>query len=111
MHFQNLGGAELLLFVLVGTTVNISYVAQGDLIHRTNIYRPCNPHMWCAFCLIRTKFTVKERLFCAIAYLPKATVQAAIGTLPLEAVFTVGTKFGYSSNGDFDYSASWCIRY
>ncbi len=79
-------GAELLLFVLVGTTVNISYVAQGGfgsigLIFIVLAIRICGV----LFCLIRTKFTVKERLFFAIAYLPKATVQAAIGTLPLEA--------------------------
>ena len=34
-------------------------------------------------CLLGTELTVKERLFCVIAYLPKATVQAAIGSVPL----------------------------
>lgn len=36
-----------------------------------------------AFCMIGTTLTKKERLFCMIAYLPKATVQAAIGSVPL----------------------------
>ena len=36
-----------------------------------------------ALCLIGTNFTIKEKLFCIIAYLPKATVQAAIGSVPL----------------------------
>ena len=36
-----------------------------------------------ALCALRTPLTGKERLFCAIAYLPKATVQAAIGSVPL----------------------------
>jgi len=41
-------------------------------------------------CLSRTKLRAKEKLFCAIAYLPKATVQAAIGGLPLAAGVTAG---------------------
>lgn len=35
------------------------------------------------FCLIKTNLTIKERLFCMIGYIPKATVQAAIGGVPL----------------------------
>lgn len=57
--------AEVLLFVLVGAAVDIRYTV-GVLL-----------------CLIKTALNWKERLFCVIAYLPKATVQAAIGSVPM----------------------------
>ena len=41
-------------------------------------------------CVVKTKLNAKERLFCAVAYLPKATVQAAIGGLPLAAGLAAG---------------------
>ena len=41
-------------------------------------------------CLVRTPLTAKERLFCVFAYLPKATVQAAIGSVPLAAGLPCG---------------------
>lgn len=41
-------------------------------------------------CLLRTNLSTKERLFCAVSYLPKATVQAAIGGLPLAAGVAAG---------------------
>ena len=43
-----------------------------------------------SICLLGTQLTVKERLFCIIAYLPKATVQAAIGSIPLSLGLTCG---------------------
>lgn len=78
--------AELMLFVLVGATVDISYVAKAGIAAVVVIFaalaiRVCGVLV----CLFRTKMNVKEKLFCAIAYLPKATVQAAIGGLPLAA--------------------------
>lgn len=77
---------ELLLFVLVGASVDISYVSSAGLVTLilivfALIFRMCGVFL----CLVKTKLTKKERLFCAIAYLPKATVQAAIGSLPLAA--------------------------
>ncbi|HOJ09346.1 MAG TPA: cation:proton antiporter [Clostridiales bacterium] len=83
--------AELMLFVLVGATVDISYAARAGiaavaLIFIAVIIRVCGVFV----CLIRTKLNTKERLFCAIAYLPKATVQAAIGGLPLAAGVAAG---------------------
>ena len=42
-------------------------------------------------CLVRTPLTAKERLFCVFAYLPKATVQAAIGSVPLAAGLPCGS--------------------
>lgn len=78
--------AELMLFVLVGATVDISYVAQAGVAAVALIFFALAIRICGVFiCLIRTKLTIKERLFCAIAYLPKATVQAAIGGLPLAA--------------------------
>lgn len=83
--------AELMLFVLVGATVDISYAAKAGiaaiaLILIALIIRICGVFV----CLLKTKLSTKERLFCAIAYLPKATVQAAIGGLPLAAGVAAG---------------------
>ncbi len=76
--------AEVMLFVLVGATVDISYalsagVAAIILIFGVLVFRMAG--VFC--CMIRTSLTIKERLFCMIAYMPKATVQAAIGGIPL----------------------------
>ena len=76
--------AEVLLFVLVGAAVDIRYtmnagIAAVLLIFIALAFRSAGV----ALCLIRTPLTVRERLFCMIAYLPKATVQAAIGSVPL----------------------------
>lgn len=78
--------AELLLFVLVGAQVNI-YVAfdaglLGILIISIGlVFRSIGVIL----SLFGTALTLKEKLFCVIAYLPKATVQAAIGGIPLAA--------------------------
>jgi len=82
---------ELMLFVLVGSTVDISYAAKAGIaavvvILIALVIRMCGVFV----CLIKTKLSVKERLFCAIAYLPKATVQAAVGGLPLAAGVAAG---------------------
>ncbi|MGL5682242.1 MAG: cation:proton antiporter [Marinifilaceae bacterium] len=76
--------AEVILFVLVGATVDIQYAwAAGAvailLICGSLVFRMSGVFM----SLIRTKLSIKERVFCMIAYTPKATVQAAIGSLPL----------------------------
>ncbi|MDI3075982.1 cation:proton antiporter [Clostridioides difficile] len=77
-------GAEILLFVLVGATVDISYAFKAGigaviLIFGVLLFRMVGVF----FCLIKTNLTIKERLFCMIGYIPKATVQAAIGGVPL----------------------------
>ena len=77
---------EVLLFVLVGANVDISYVSKAGflavvLILSALIFRILGVFI----CLLKTKLSNKEKLFCAIAYLPKATVQAAIGSIPLSA--------------------------
>lgn len=76
--------AEVLLFVLVGASVDIRYmlgagIATVGMIFAALIFRGIGV----AICLIKTDLTLKERFFCIIAYLPKATVQAAIGSVPL----------------------------
>lgn len=77
-------GAELLLFVLVGAAVDIRSLASvgaaaAALIAIALAFRMVGV----ALCLVKTKLNRKERLFTAISYLPKATVQAAIGGIPL----------------------------
>lgn len=77
-------GAQILLFVLVGTCVDISYALQSSLIGSciilfALIFRMCGV----ALCVTKTNLCFKERLFCMLAYTPKATVQAAIGAVPL----------------------------
>ena len=76
--------AEVLLFVLVGATVDISYAMKAGaaaviLIFGVLIFRMAGVF----FCLLGTDINRKERLFCMISYMPKATVQAAIGGVPL----------------------------
>lgn len=77
-------GAEVMLFVLVGATVDIKYALTAGVSAIVLIFGVLLFRMVGVFvCLIKTKLTVKERVFCMIAYLPKATVQAAIGGVPL----------------------------
>jgi NhaP-type Na+/H+ or K+/H+ antiporter len=76
--------AELFLFVLVGAAVDIRYAFQSGftailLILLVLLFRM----LGVAVCVMGTKLNRKERLFCMIAYTPKATVQAAIGAIPL----------------------------
>lgn len=76
--------AEILLFVLVGATVDIKYAVGAGLSAVVVILFSLLFRMAGVFvCMIKTQLTLKERVFCMIAYLPKATVQAAIGSLPL----------------------------
>lgn len=76
--------AEILLFVLVGATVDIKFALAAGLAAVGVIFIVLFFRMVGVFvCMIHTDLTLRERLFCMIAYLPKATVQAAIGSLPL----------------------------
>lgn len=84
-------GAEVLLFVLVGATVDIRYAAGAGFLTVILIFGALAFRMLgVALCLIRTPLSKKERLFCMIAYCPKATVQAAIGGLPLAMGLSCG---------------------
>lgn len=83
--------AELLLFVLVGSAVDINYFGNAGvkavvLIMISLVFRMLGVFL----CLIKTRLYKKERLFTAISYLPKATVQAAIGSIPLSLGITSG---------------------
>ncbi len=76
--------AEVILFVLVGAAVDIRYTLEAGLgavlmIAIGLIFRSVG--VW--ICMLGTALNRKERLYCVIAYLPKATVQAAIGGIPL----------------------------
>lgn len=77
-------GAEILLFVLVGATVDLTYAVKAGMPAIILIVGVLLFRMFGVFlCLIGTKLNTKERIFCMLAYTPKATVQAAIGGLPL----------------------------
>lgn len=83
--------AEVILFVLVGATVDIRYTLDAGLaavamIFAALIFRSFG--VW--LCTVKTSLTLKERAFCVIAYLPKATVQAAIGSVPFAAGLPCG---------------------
>jgi len=83
--------AELMLFILVGATVDISYAAKAGVAAVALIFIALAIRILGVFvCLFKTKLNIKEKLFCAISYLPKATVQAAIGVLPLAAGIAAG---------------------
>jgi len=77
-------GAEILLFVLVGTAIDINYAMKAGLVAVAMIlislvFRSVGVYV----CFIKTELNRKEKIFCLISYIPKATVQAAIGTIPL----------------------------
>lgn len=83
--------AEIFLFVLVGATVDLKYAYEEGimavlLVAGAIVFRMAGVYM----CLIKTKLTMKERIFCMLAYTPKATVQAAIGAIPLSMGLACG---------------------
>lgn len=76
--------AEIVLFVLVGAYVDISYAKEAglntlSLILIVLLFRTAGVFL----CVAGTNMNLKERIFCAFSYIPKATVQAAIGGIPL----------------------------
>lgn len=77
-------GAEVFLFVLVGATININYLGHVGMKALIVIAGALVLRMLGVFvCLLGTELNPKERLFSMMAYTPKATVQAAIGGIPL----------------------------
>ena len=83
--------AEVMLFVLVGAAVDIRYTLDAGfmavvMILIALVFRAIGV----VICLMGTQLNKKERLFCVIAYLPKATVQAAIGSVPLAMGLSCG---------------------
>ena len=84
-------GAEVFLFVLVGATVNINYLTHVGFKALLLILLALIFRMFGVFiCLLKTKLNKKEKLFAMIAYTPKATVQAAIGGIPLSLGLSCG---------------------
>ncbi len=84
--------AKILLFVLVGASVNINYVPRFGLnavilIFAAMLFRMAGVLM----CLVKTNLSAKERIFCMLSYTPKATVQAAIGAIPLTMGLSCGS--------------------
>lgn len=85
-------GAEVFLFVLVGVAVDVRYALSAGvavllLVIAALIFRMLGVFL----SLLKTDLTPKERLFCMMAYTPKATVQAAIGTIPLAMGLSCGS--------------------
>lgn len=83
--------AEILLFVLVGATVNLSYALTAGvsavlLIFGVLVFRMAGV----CLCMTGTELNARERIFCMLAYTPKATVQAAIGGIPLSMGLACG---------------------
>lgn len=76
--------AEIVLFVLVGASVDIRFAFSAGassiiLVFGVLLFRVLGVYL----CLCKTQLNNKERVFCMLAYMPKATVQAAIGGIPL----------------------------
>ena len=83
--------AEVILFVLVGVAINIGYIRKDGMMAIVLIIGALVFRMFGVFlCLLGTKLNKKERLFTMMAYTPKATVQAAIGGIPLALGFACG---------------------
>ena len=84
-------GAEIFLFVLVGIAVDLKYaLAAGVVVILLVILALVFRMMGVAVSLVKTKLNKKERLFCMVAYTPKATVQAVLGTVPLAMGLSCG---------------------
>ena len=76
--------AEVFLFVLVGIAVDLKYAFSAGFVVVSLVVLALIFRMFgVTLSLVKTNLNKGERLFCAVAYTPKATVQAAIGTIPL----------------------------
>ncbi len=83
--------AEIFLFVLVGASVAVDSLGNAGLFAVILVFGVLVFRMIGVFlCVIGTKLNIKEKLFCMFAYTPKATVQAAIGGLPLAMGLSCG---------------------
>lgn len=86
-------GFEILLFALVGciTDINLAFSKEGVLILGLILLGLIFRSIGVLLCVIKTKYTWKEKLFLIISYLPKATVQASIGGIALKEGLPCGT--------------------
>lgn len=83
--------SEVILFVLVGAEVNIQYTLSAGfgallMIFIALFFRSVGVYL----CMFETELNFKEKLFCIISYIPKATVQAVIGSIPLSIGLSCG---------------------
>lgn len=84
--------AEVFLFVLVGVAVDIKYAISAGIMVVVLIICALVFRMFgVMIALLKTDLSVKERIFCMVAYTPKATVQAAIGSIPLSMGLECGS--------------------
>jgi len=87
--------AEIILFALVGAQVNFHTAAEAGFMGAALILIGlCARSIGTFFCTFGGGFTLREKIFIVIAYLPKATVQAAIGSVPLAVMTTRGIPTG-----------------
>ena len=85
-------GAEIFLFVLVGVAVDINYALNAGVVAVIVVIIALIFRMFgVLLSLVKTNLNKKERLFCMLSYTPKATVQAAIGTIPLAMGLSCGS--------------------
>ena len=85
-------GAEIFLFVLVGVSVDINYALNAGVVAVIVVIIALIFRMFgVMLSLVKTNLNKKERLFCMLSYTPKATVQAAIGTIPLAMGLSCGS--------------------
>lgn len=83
--------AEILLFVLVGAAVDVRYTLKAGVPALAMIFIALGIRAIGVYlCVAGTKLNAKERLFCVLSYLPKATVQAAIGSVPMAMGLSCG---------------------
>lgn len=84
---------EILLFVLVGCAVDMHYAfsKEGGILLGILFLSLCFRGIGVLICLIATKYTLKEKVFILLSYLPKATVQASIGGIALSEGLACGT--------------------
>lgn len=84
-------GAEIILFVLVGATINLKSALHLGITGVIFIFTVLAFRLFGVFLsTIGSGFNKKERLFCMIGYSPKATVQAVIGSIPLALGLSCG---------------------
>ncbi|MDE6584787.1 MAG: cation:proton antiporter, partial [Anaeroplasmataceae bacterium] len=83
---------EILLFVLVGCAVDIHYAfsKDGGILLGILVLSLCFRALGVLVCLIATKYTLREKIFILLSYLPKATVQASIGGIALSEGLACG---------------------
>ena len=85
-------GAEIFLFVLVGVAVDINYALNAGVVAVIVVIIALIFRMFgVMLSLVKTNVNKNERLFCMLSYTPKATVQAAIGTIPLAMGLSCGS--------------------